>query len=537
MSSGGTPFIVFTGDGGPLPGGVVVFGEEQDVSALRRLGGQSFTAAQAELAPAAVSWPGLPGVLGFRLDDGHVVYGDVKIRGENGCTVATYIDEEGDCRLRISAVGRKVEATTTTGFITSVVADSDNTNFTVKKDDASDYVIDIQPTGVTTMIDGMLNADQENMCSQVKTAVGTSSRVKTVEMAECEDGICASTNITRWKITLFDGNGNKVTWTADAEDSYITALTGGELSPLLSSQIPGNAVLPYDSRVAYVENSGAQYIDTGIKYRPSMSIRLKFTRVDMGTSGSVVLATTTTTPLIYLPALNNSSKTDRYVWRRPSVPEQSHTVTFADYPYSAEVYVDAQNDILYIDGIARKTGMIAGMNGYSSPYESASNIYLFSIAGSYWGHSQIYYLKIEENGVAIRDFIPVRKDGAGYMYDRVSRQLFGPQAGAAPLTYGDDVAAASSASLHNGLRFAGYYDDSGVMYYRYDGTPVRRFTADHDVALHAERLPTRTRSASTEPKARSRRSANTLPRSSRPAEQRRSRKSSSNLNHPSERST
>lgn len=252
--------VTFTGDGGPLPGGVVVFGEEQDVAALRRLGGQSFTAAQAELAPASVSWPGLPGVLGFRLDDGHVVYGDVKIRGENGCAVATYIDKDGNHRLRISAVGRKVEDTATTGFITAVVADSDNTNFTVKKDDASDYVIDIQPTGVTTMIDGMLNADQENMCSQVKTAVGTSSRVKTVEMAECEDGMCASTDITPRKITLFDGSGNQVTWTDDAADSYITALTGGELSPLLSSQIPSASMLPAGLRFAgYYDNNGVMY--------------------------------------------------------------------------------------------------------------------------------------------------------------------------------------------------------------------------------------------------------------------------------------
>ena len=49
--------VTFTGDGGPLPGGVVVFGREEAVAALVRSGGQQFSAEQAELAAKAKAYP------------------------------------------------------------------------------------------------------------------------------------------------------------------------------------------------------------------------------------------------------------------------------------------------------------------------------------------------------------------------------------------------------------------------------------------------------------------------------------------------
>ena len=38
---------------------------------------------------------------------------------------------------------------------------------------------------------------------------------------------------------------------------------------------------------------------------------------------------------------------------------------------------------------------------------------------------KIYYFKIYDNGVLVRDFIPVRVGTTGYMYDSVSGRLFG----------------------------------------------------------------------------------------------------------------
>ena len=183
--------VVFTGDGGTCPGGVVVFGREAAVSALRACGGQGFAADQAELAPAAVAWPGLPGVSGFRLDDGHVVYGAVKMRGENGLVVATYVDGDGRRRLRLSAVGQTVESAQATGFVTKVVVKSLNRHFTVKKSDVSGQVVDVQAAGADLTQDDGLTADREDLCAKVRKTLGTKPSGRA---APAEDCVCAPAN-------------------------------------------------------------------------------------------------------------------------------------------------------------------------------------------------------------------------------------------------------------------------------------------------------------------------------------------------------
>lgn len=247
--------VTFTGDGGPCPGGVVVFGREDDVAALLALGGQSFTAEQAELAPAAVSWPGLPGVLGLRLDDGHVVYGNVRIRGENGCRAATYV-RDGVRYLRISAVGRAVETSDTTGFIKKVVATSDNTTFVVSGRDVSGKVVDVLATGVSTLQDGQLNADQDNLCETVRRAAGTIPSQRGSSRT-CESDVCAPGGTASYRITLFGADDARVTWTDDPDDSYISAMQGGDLGKLLSVQVPA---APTGRRFAgYFDEGGRLY--------------------------------------------------------------------------------------------------------------------------------------------------------------------------------------------------------------------------------------------------------------------------------------
>ena len=39
----------------------------------------------------------------------------------------------------------------------------------------------------------------------------------------------------------------------------------------------------------------------------------------------------------------------------------------------------------------------------------------------------------------VRDYIPVRKNGVGYLYDKVSETLFGNVASSGSFTYGNDV--------------------------------------------------------------------------------------------------
>ena len=188
----------------------------------------------------------------------------------------------------------------------------------------------------------------------------------------------------------------------------------------------GTGVFSYPAReTEYTGNAGtAAYIDLGAKYKPSMSIKGKYTRDTSGSQGSVILVTTTTSaPLIYLPALSGST-TERFVWRRGGYTEQSFFVNGITYPYTVEMVVDAVNDTLTLNGNVVKTGMIAGMNGYNSPYQSDSNMYMFSIAGSYAGDGKVHYLKIKDGTTPLFDLMPAYKDGDAGFYNKVTGVFF-----------------------------------------------------------------------------------------------------------------
>lgn len=44
---------------------------------------------------------------------------------------------------------------------------------------------------------------------------------------------------------------------------------------------------------------------------------------------------------------------------------------------------------------------------------------------NYWAYIRVWYIKIYNGSTLVKDFIPVKKDGVGYFYDRVSGTLFG----------------------------------------------------------------------------------------------------------------
>lgn len=241
--------ITFTGDGFPLPGGVVVCGREQDVAALLRAGRQTFTADQAELTPASVTFTGARGVTGFKLDDGHVAWGAVKIRGANGCDVATYV-KDGNKYLRISAVGQAVTDTIVTGFITKVIATSDNSNFTVASlmaDDAPvvpNRCVFITPNGanyvsgyaVDKTVEVPVPYDQEDACAAVKKTRGTLPSGSATVPPDCGKDICHETPAETCTLHLrVDGT----------EVGTVTVLEGDSLGRVTPPTISGSRFTGY----------------------------------------------------------------------------------------------------------------------------------------------------------------------------------------------------------------------------------------------------------------------------------------------------
>ena len=170
---------------------------------------------------------------------------------------------------------------------------------------------------------------------------------------------------------------------------------------------------PYYCEVEYLESTGTQYIDTGVVFSDS-SHTYKW---DIGAQ-----------------AVNTSNK--NYNW---------FCGFFEGSAYSAGVYADTTTNYnfyavgtYYQNGQAITTPLTGG-----DKYGIIRNVFtITNFAGTLsvilFGRNQlnmvicnaakrIFYYKIWDNDILVRDFIPVRVGTVGYMYDLVSGQLFGNQ--------------------------------------------------------------------------------------------------------------
>ena len=178
--------------------------------------------------------------------------------------------------------------------------------------------------------------------------------------------------------------------------------------------------LPYDAEIEYLESSGIQWIDTqlGVGYDTKLlDIQLEFEHLT--TAGG-------------------------YKW-----------VVFAG-GNNKYVGIQRNRDTINIDGRAKITPVVLDkkrtyrFNGGLESIDNEEfpplvdlslnmNIILFSaISTIHLETCRIWYAKIIYDNVLMGDFIPVRVGQVGYMYDRVSGELFG-NSGTGDFVLGPDI--------------------------------------------------------------------------------------------------
>ena len=187
--------------------------------------------------------------------------------------------------------------------------------------------------------------------------------------------------------------------------------------------------LPYDAQVEYLQSSGTQYIDTGFVPNNESGFYVRsYCSISGGTN-------------ICLGVRENSSTQSRWWINFSSFIEfgwnewESSGIT-----NSANNWVEVENNFLNkrvgkIDGINRKTK-------YSTLETITRCAYIFgtNLGGdvAYSFRGKISNVKISQGTEIVMDFIPVRVGSTGYMYDKVSNQLFG-NAGTGSFTLGNDI--------------------------------------------------------------------------------------------------
>ena len=188
------------------------------------------------------------------------------------------------------------------------------------------------------------------------------------------------------------------------------------------------AGLPYDAEVEYLESTGTQWINMDVLLGSSDVVSLvgipKNANSFFGFGGDVKSRFN----------LTGSTGLCRFYFGPGGAGQKDVPITLNE----RHSYVCGRT--FSIDGEVKEIFIVADFTGVDTSYmfaRKASGANDFLVGAIYW-------LKIERNGVLVRDFIPVRftnelGQSEGAMYDRVSRKLFRNQ-GTGSFVTGPDVA-------------------------------------------------------------------------------------------------
>lgn len=170
-------------------------------------------------------------------------------------------------------------------------------------------------------------------------------------------------------------------------------------------------------RVEYLEATGTQYIDSG--YKPTSEV-LKY---------DLEYAITSST--CNFSIMGNNDDTDKYFgiqfWGNKFYVGTSRALLYKSWTQDQKYHkiIEANNGTLTVttDGVRESTSYV------SSLYKNSS-IGLFACKGDTkvvsYGHARIYYAKIYDNNILVRDFVPVvrSRDGVAGLYDMVGHKFY-----------------------------------------------------------------------------------------------------------------
>lgn len=180
--------------------------------------------------------------------------------------------------------------------------------------------------------------------------------------------------------------------------------------------------LPYDAEVEYLESTGTQGINTNVLLTTTETYKINAGIVILEGSGSSKYIFSATHSAIQVYTYNNNLLTQ-------NVNMSLFLNTFATIE---SITVGKKSTLnCFNRSISSTYGNIQG----GESIWILKNTEVPTVSG---GIIRLYYCKIYVNNSLVRDFIPVRKDGVGYLYDKVSVQLFG-NAGTDSFIIGKDV--------------------------------------------------------------------------------------------------
>ena len=179
--------------------------------------------------------------------------------------------------------------------------------------------------------------------------------------------------------------------------------------------------LPYDAEVEYLQSTGTQWIDTGIIGAPDVIVEAIFAWGDGAFAADNTLIGSNTGTNRFIPITTNATRRvqigvgNSWAFAASSILYDKNTV----YTARSEFVSGAIKFILDGTQVISTTRAIPNTN--LTMYIFASHERLVNRKA----HAKLFSMKIYQDGVLVRDYIPVRVGTVGYLYDRVTGALFG----------------------------------------------------------------------------------------------------------------
>ena len=190
----------------------------------------------------------------------------------------------------------------------------------------------------------------------------------------------------------------------------------------------GEEVIPYDAELEYLQSAGTAYIDSGIECTADLSVECKImllSNVNAAAAGAIAQTSNG-----YFRHHLTMSGVARYYLQNNSSGDAAFyggTSPSLNTWYEIAIYCDAN----HFNGISDGT-VLAVRSSYRplpTTLSAGCNYGIFarlSPTMAVQGRPcRFAYFKLSRNGSTLRDFIPVRVGTVGYMYDKVTKQLFG----------------------------------------------------------------------------------------------------------------
>lgn len=198
---------------------------------------------------------------------------------------------------------------------------------------------------------------------------------------------------------------------------------------------PQGAPLPYDAEVEYLQSTGSQYVDTGIGATASTQVDVSFSLAQSFQYGNTM----------FIFGAYSDSDRCYYSVAIPSGTELRIPKAEGPNPNSF-VNISAATGIGNVKTLSYKPGAIyldnVLVSNDTALTDSPVDIFVFArntngSVDNLTGGIRIYWLKIYDGTTLVRDFVPVRKGTTGYLYDKVTKTLFG-NAGTGSFVLGPD---------------------------------------------------------------------------------------------------